>query len=72
MERGEALLGPEWADRGPAVEVDLGLVESTLAMTVVERLRLNDRTIRSIAKLRAGFAKLRAEGHPLGPSGRER
>lgn len=66
MERSEASGGEE------QVEVDLSLIEAALAMTVEERLRLNDRTIRSIAKLRAGFAKLRAEGVGDAPAGRDR
>jgi hypothetical protein len=38
--------------------VDVTLVDEMLAMTVLERLQHNDRAIREIAKLRAGFAAL--------------
>jgi hypothetical protein len=38
--------------------VDLTLVDEMLAMTVRERLEQNDRTVRSINRLRAGFAAL--------------
>jgi hypothetical protein len=38
--------------------VDLTLIDEMLAMTVVERLHHNDRVIRQITKLRAGFAAL--------------
>jgi hypothetical protein len=43
--------------------IDVGLLETTLAMTVRERLQLNDRTIRTIAKLRTGFASLQRLAH---------
>lgn len=48
--------GPSGDVRSEAL--DVGLLETTLAMTVRERLQLNDRTIRTIAKLRTGFAAL--------------
>jgi hypothetical protein len=38
--------------------VDVTLVDEMLAMTVLERLQHNDRAIREIAQLRAGFAAL--------------
>jgi hypothetical protein len=51
--------GSAGADDVQGEALDVGLLEATLAMTVRERLQLNDRTIRMLAKLRAGFAGLR-------------
>jgi hypothetical protein len=39
--------------------VDVTLIDEMLAMTVLERLRHNDRVIRDIEKLREGFTLLR-------------
>jgi hypothetical protein len=38
--------------------VDITLIDDMLAMTILERLRHNDRVIRDIEKLRQGFAAL--------------
>ena len=48
--------GASPADRDP--EVDETLLDVTLAMTVLERLQQNDRMIRTVLQLRAGFAAL--------------
>jgi hypothetical protein len=55
--------GSSGADEVRAEAVAVGLLEATLAMTVRERLQLNDRTIRTLAKLRAGFATLRGSAN---------
>jgi hypothetical protein len=39
-------------------EVDETLLDATLAMTVLERLQQNDRMIRTVFQLSAGFAAL--------------
>jgi hypothetical protein len=38
-------------------EVDVTLIEATLALTPEERLEQNDRMLQMIAELRDGFAK---------------
>jgi hypothetical protein len=38
-------------------EVDVTLIDATLALTPRERLEQNDRVLRMIAELRDGFAK---------------
>lgn len=43
---------------GSEVTVDVSLIDATLAMSVEERLQLNDRMLATIAELRAGFAAL--------------
>jgi hypothetical protein len=42
------------------VTVDVTLIDSTLALSPEERLRQNDRMIRTIEELRHGFAAARA------------
>lgn len=38
-------------------EVDVTLIDATLALTLKERLEQNDRMLQMIAELRDGFAK---------------
>jgi hypothetical protein len=45
--------------REEAVGVDLTLVDAMLALTPAERLRANDRMIRTVEELRHGFAVAR-------------
>jgi hypothetical protein len=49
---------PVSADEGAEASVDVTLLDEMLAMTVRERLEQNDRAIRAINELRAGFAAL--------------
>ena len=56
------------SSRDPAAEkadagADETLLTEMLAMTVRQRLQENDRAIRTIAKLRAGFAGREPPGH---------
>lgn len=53
------------------VGVDLTLVDAMLALTPVERLRANDRMIRTVEELRHGFAAARTRDAAR-PPGRER
>jgi hypothetical protein len=48
--------------------VDVTLIDAMLALTPEERLRQNDRMLRTIEGLRHGFAARRADdaGHPAG------
>ena len=59
---------------GPQVGVgvvDETLLDTLLAMSPEERLRLNDRTVLTILELRHGFAAAKPD-HPAGPVGGER
>jgi hypothetical protein len=53
------------------VVVDLTLVDAMLALTPAERLRANDRMIRTVEELRHGFAVARTRD-AAGPAGGER
>lgn len=53
------------------VGVDLTLVDAMLALTPVERLRANDRMIRTVEELRHGFAVARTRDAAR-PAGGER
>jgi hypothetical protein len=48
-----------------APQVDVSLIEAMLALSVKERLQLNDRMIRTVAKLREAFRM--AERRPNEP-----
>jgi hypothetical protein len=58
MPEKDAPTPPGVSDDGDAT-VDQSLIDATLAMTVRQRLQQNDRMIRSILQLRAGFAALK-------------
>ncbi|HQR29148.1 MAG TPA: hypothetical protein PLL32_01985 [Anaeromyxobacteraceae bacterium] len=58
---------PEPPPDPDAIEVDVTLVDAMLALTPEERLRQNDRMIRTIEELRNGFAAARARD-PAGAS----
>jgi hypothetical protein len=51
--------------------VDETLLETLLALTPEERLRLNDRMVLTIQELRDGFAAAEPD-HAAGPAGRQR
>jgi hypothetical protein len=51
--------------------VDETLLETLLALTPEERLRLNDRMVVTIQELRDGFAAAEPD-HVAGPAGRQR
>ena len=51
--------------------VDETLLETLLALTPEERLRLNDRMVMTIQELRDGFAAAEPD-HAAGPAGRQR
>ena len=53
------------------IGVDLTLVDAMLALTPVERLRANDRMIRTVEELRHGFAVARTRDAAR-PAGGER
>lgn len=53
------------------ITVDLTLVDAMLALTPAERLRANDRMIRTVEELRHGFAAARTRD-AAGPAGGER
>jgi hypothetical protein len=59
------------AAREEPVVVDLTLVDAMLALTPAERLRANDRMIRTVEELRHGFAVARTRD-AAGPAGGER
>jgi hypothetical protein len=40
-------------------DVDMTLIDAMLALSVVERIRQNDRMIRTVEELRDGFARAR-------------
>lgn len=50
---------PSGAQLGAAVTPDVTLIDSMLALSPEERLRQNDRMIRTIEELRHGFAAVR-------------
>lgn len=54
----------------PRIAVDSTLVDDMLALTPEERLRQNDRMLRTIQELRDGFAAARPD-HPPGAPGDE-
>lgn len=58
-------------DSGDDPVVDLTLVDAMLALTPVERLRANDRMIRTVEELRHGFAVARTRDAAR-PAGGER
>jgi hypothetical protein len=49
------------------VAVDPTLVDYMLALTPEERLRQNDRMLRTIQELRDGFAAARSDDSPVAP-----
>jgi hypothetical protein len=51
---------PSGAQLGVAAAADVTLIDSMLALSPEERLRQNDRMIRTIEELRHGFAAARA------------
>jgi hypothetical protein len=51
---------PSGAQLGVAAGADVTLIDSMLALSPEERLRQNDRMIRTIEELRHGFAAARA------------
>lgn len=53
--------GPVAAPADGAAGVDVTLVDAMLALSPEERLRENDRMIRTIEELRHGFATARAD-----------
>jgi hypothetical protein len=53
------------------VDVDVTLVDAMLALTPAERLRANDRMVRTVEELRHGFAVARTRDLAR-PSGGER
>lgn len=59
---------PERTPDSDAIEVDVTLVDAMLALTPEERLRQNDRMIRTIEELRNGFADAQARD-PAGAAG---
>jgi hypothetical protein len=56
------------AEQGDAA-IDLTLIDAMLALTPEERLRQNDRMVRTIEELRDAFDASRAD-HPAGHPGR--
>jgi hypothetical protein len=60
---------PESVD--PAAMLDVSLIDAMLALTPEERLRQNDRMLRTIQELRDGFAARRADDASP-PAGGER
>lgn len=46
-----------------SIEVDVTLVQETLALTPLQRIQQNDRVLRMIEELRDGFAKSRNTAH---------
>jgi hypothetical protein len=57
--------------REEPVAVDVTLVDAMLALTPIERLRANDRMIRTVEELRHGFAVARTRDAAR-PAGGER
>jgi hypothetical protein len=55
----------------PARTLDVSLIDAMLALTPEERLRQNDRMLRTIQELRDGFAARRADDASP-PAGGER
>jgi len=51
------------------VAVDSTLIDEMLALTPEERLRQNDRMLRTIQELRDGFAAARPDHAPRAPRG---
>lgn len=51
--------------------LDVSLIDAMLALTPEQRLRQNDRMLRTIQELNDGFAARRADD-PAVPTGRER
>ncbi|HSK05087.1 MAG TPA: hypothetical protein VK932_27750 [Kofleriaceae bacterium] len=51
-------------------EVDVSLIEATLALTPRERLEQNDRVLQMIEELREGFAKADEAARRAGAEGR--
>ena len=62
---------PSAAPPNESITVDLTLVDAMLALTPAERLRANDRMIRTVEELRHGFAVARTRD-AAGPAGGER
>ena len=62
---------PSAARPDEPITVDLTLVDAMLALTPAERLRANDRMIRTVEELRHGFAAARTRD-AAGPAGRTR
>ena len=56
---------------GDAGTLDVSLIDAMLALTPEQRLRQNDRMLRTIQELNDGFAARRADDPAL-PPGRER
>ena len=57
------------AGADPHVAVDSTLIDELLALTPEERLRQNDRMLRTIQELRDGFAAARSDHAPGPPRG---
>jgi len=55
----------------PSGGIDTTLIDAMLALSPEERLRQNDRTLRTIQELRDGLAAAEPH-HPAGPAGGER
>lgn len=61
---------PSSAEQSPEMDrpfVDVTLIDAMLALTPEERLRQNDRMVRTIQELRNGFAAARPHD-PAGPA----
>ena len=56
----------------PTASVDATLVDTLLALSPEERLRLNDRMLRTIEELRHGFAAAKSHDAPGTPGGERR
>jgi hypothetical protein len=62
---------PETRAASPVVATDPTLIDAMLAFSPEERLRQNDRMLRTIQELRDGFAATEPH-HPAGAAGGER
>ena len=50
-------IGPAWYVLNVGSEVDITLIQETLALTPQQRIQQNDRVLRTIEELRDGLAK---------------
>ena len=59
-------------DGDERTSIDLSLIDALLALTPEQRLRQNDRMLKTIQDLRDGFAALRADDTSLETGGQRR
>lgn len=59
-------VGTAWYVVSVSDEVDVTLVQETLALTPQQRIQQNDRALRMIEELRDGLAKSRKPSHDTG------